>query len=132
MKVAESYKIYIGSQEGYRVNSITFNGEDMTDNLVDGYFTTPVIKGESLLSVTFEQTSPSTVKSHVASSVKVTGHEGEIKISNIDEPSDVSVYSANGVLVGNIRNAFGTASLQVGEEQVYVVKVGERTFKISL
>ena len=132
MKAAERHTIYIGSLDGYKVNAITFNGEDMTDNLVDGYFTTPEITGESVLSISFELTQPSSAKARVASNVKVTGRDGEITISNIEEPSDVSVYSSDGVLVGNTPNAFGTASMQVDGNQVYVVKVGERTYKIAM
>ena len=134
MKAAERYTIFIGSQDGYKVNAITFNGADVTDDMQNGYYTTPEIKGESVLSVSFESTESTAIQSRTASNknIKVTGSDGELIISQIDEPSDVYVYSADGKLVGSVSSAFGSTSLYVPNNQLYIVKVGERTYKIAL
>ena len=130
IKAAETYTIYIGSLGDNKVNCVTFNGVDVTDNVVNGYYTTPEIKGESVLSISFE--TGMGVKSLMLNSVKVKGYNGEISVDNIDEPSDVIVYSAEGKIVGNIPSAFGSVNLQVPSEQLYIVKVGSRTFKVAL
>lgn len=64
--------------------------------------------------------------------MKVIGYNGEISIYNIDTPSDVMVYTVDGKLVGNISNAFGDVDIQVPSEQLYIVKVGSRSYKIAL
>lgn len=130
IKAAETYTIYIGSLGDNKVNCVTFNGVDVTDNVVNGYYTTPEIIGESILSISFE--TGMDVKSLTLNSVKVKGYNGEISVDNIDEPSDVIVYSAEGKIVGNIPSAFGSVNLQVPSEQLYIVKVGSRTYKVAL
>ena len=130
VKTDEQFTIFIGSYGINRINTVTFNGEDVTSDVVNGYYTTPEIKGESVLSISYEI--DTAVKSLSLKDVKVYGYDGEIRISNIDEPSDVCVYSADGKLVGNINAALGSACLQVQGEQLYLVKVGNRTYKVTM
>ena len=130
VKAAEKYTIYIGSLGENKVNAVAFNGVDVTDEVVNGYYTTPEIKGESVLSISFE-TNTSAVSARL-NNVRVTGYKGEINIHHIDEPSDVSVYSADGELVGSVPAAFDSVTLRVPEEQLYIVIVGTRTYKVAL
>ena len=130
IKAAEKYTIYIGSLNGHKVNAVTFNGLDVTNDITNGYYTTPEIKGESVLSISYEILSA--VSPLTLNGVRVTGYDGAIRICNIDKASDVFVYTVDGKLVGNIPSASGSVSLQVAPEQLYVVKVGNRTYKISL
>jgi len=131
IKAAETYKIFIGSLGDNKVNAVTFNGKDVTNEVFDGYYTTPQITGESVLSISYE-IKPTTVSSMSLQGVRVTGYHGEINISNIDEPSPVFIYTLDGKLVNNIPSAFGDVSLSAPSEQVYVVKVGARTYKIAM
>ena len=130
IKAAETYTIFIGSLGDNKVNCVTFNGVDVTDKVVNGYYTTPEIKGESVLSISFETSMD--VKSLTLNSVKVKGLNGEISVENIDEPSDVIVYSVDGKIVSDIPSAFGSVNIQVPSEQLYIVKVGSRTYKVAL
>ena len=130
VKADAKHTIYIGSLGENKVNTVTFNGVDVTDEVVNGYYTTPEIKGESVLSISFETNS--SVKSMTLNNLKVMGYNGEIQIMNIDEPSDVFVYTVDGKLVGNLPSAYGSASIQVASEDLYVVKVGSRVFKVAL
>lgn len=131
IKAAETYRIFIGSLGDNKVNAVTFNGEDVTNEVFDGYYTTPQIKGESVLSISYE-IKPSAVSSMSLQGVKVTGYHGEINILNIDEPSPVSIYTLDGKLVNNIPSAIGDVRLSAPSEQVYVVKVGARSYKIAM
>ena len=130
VKADARHTIYIGSLGENKVNTVTFNGIDVTDEVVNGSYTTPEIKGESVLSISFETNS--SVKSMTLNNLKVIGYNGEIQIKNIDEPSDVFVYTVDGKLVGNLPSAYGSASIQVTSEDLYVVKVGSRVFKVAL
>lgn len=131
VKAGEKYTVYIGALGTNLVNAVTFNGVDVTDEVKNGYFTTPEIKDESVLSVSYEET-VTNVKAFTLGKVRVTGYNGEISITNIDEPSDVVVYTSDGRLVDQVSDAWGTANISVPSGQVYVVKVGERSYKISL
>ena len=130
VKADQQFTIFIGSYGNNRINTVTFNGEDVTSDVVDGYYTTPEIKGESVLSISYEI--DTAVNSLSLKDVKVSGYDGEIRISNIDEPSDVCVYSTDGKLVGNINAALGSTCLQVQGEQLYLVKVGNKTYKVTM
>ena len=132
VKADESYTIYIGSLGNNKINTVTFNGKNVTDEVVNGYYTTPKIKGMSELSISYEEESASEVKSMILSNVTVSGYNGEISINHIDDPSDINVYSTDGKLVDSIPSAFGSANIHVPTGQVYLVKVGNRTYKVAL
>ena len=131
VKAAETYTIYIGSLGDNKVNAVTFNGVDVTNSVVNGYYTTPEIKGESVLSVTYETTT-SKMSSPSMHNIRVTGYNGEINVDNIEMSSDVTAYTIDGKIVGSIPSAIGSAKIQVPTEQLYIVKVGNRTFKLAM
>ena len=130
VKASETYTIYIGSLGENKVNAVTFNGEDVTDEIKNGYYTTPEIKGESELSISY--VSETALNSAAMNNTRVTGYDGEIRITNIDSPSDVFVYTVDGQLVGNITSAFGNATMTVSKNQVYLVKIGTCVYKLAM
>ena len=132
VKADEKYTIYIGSLGENKVNSVSFNGVDVTDELVNGYYTTPEITAESTLSVTYETNVTGISSTTINNDVKVIGYNGEIIISQIEEPSDVQIYSVDGKIIDSRSSAFGSVTIQVPEEQLYLVKVGSRTYKVAL
>ena len=83
-----------------------------------------------MLSIVFE--AQTAVASPMLKDVRVRGFNSEIQVCNIDEPSDVSVYTTDGKLVGNVPSALGSTSISVNPDQLYVVRVGERTYKVAL
>lgn len=131
VKADETYTIFIGSFGDNMVNAVTFNGEDVTDEVVNGYYTTPEIKGESVLTVSYE-TKPEGIPSAALKNVRVTGFKDAITISNIEEASDVFVYSTDGILIDTVLSAYGTTTINVPSEQIYIVKVGDRIYKIAI
>ena len=131
IKADETYTIYIGSLGENKVNAVTFNGVDVTDEVQNGYYTTPEIKEESVLSISYE-VNPSAVSALSLDNVKVTGYDGEIKIFNIEEPSTVSVYSPDGKLIKNVPSALGNITLPMAPNNMYVVKVGTHTYKLAM
>jgi len=130
VKASETYTIYIGSLGENKVNAVTFNGEDVTDEIKNGYFTTPEIKGESEISISYVR--ETALNSAAKNNTRVTGYDGEIRISNIDSPSDIFVYTVDGQLVGNIPSAFGNATMNVSKNQVYLVKIGTCVYKLAM
>ena len=132
VKADEKYTIYIGSLGENKVNSVSFNGVDVTDELVNGYYTTPEITAESTLSVTYETNVTGISSTTINSDVKVIGYNGEIIISQIEEPSDVQIYTVDGKIIDSRSSAFGSVTIQVPEEQLYLVKVGAHTYKVAL
>ena len=130
VKADEKQTLYIGSLGENKVNAVTFNGKDVTDEVRNGYYTTPEMKGESVLSITYE--TGTAVRSLEHPHLKVMGCQDEISIKGIDHPCDVYVYTADGKLVSSLPSAQGDVSLRLSPEQLYIVKVGSRAFKVAL
>ncbi len=131
LKVDERYSIFIGSINENQINAVSFNGNDVTDELLNGYYTTPELKGESVLSISYI-TSETGISSPKLKNVRVTGYNGEINISNIGEPSDVFIYGVDGALIENRPSVYGSVQIAVPGNQLYMVKVGNQTYKIAL
>lgn len=132
VKADETYTIYIGALGKSKINAVTFNGEDVTDQVKDGYYTTPAIKAKSTLSISYEESNTTNVKEISNPELKVTGYEGEINISGIDNPANVEVYTTDGKLVETKGSVSGDTRIQVKEDELYLVKVGKRTIKIAM
>ena len=132
VKADESYTIYIGSLGNSKINAVTFNGEDVTDQVKDGYYTTPAIKAKSVLSISYEDMNTSNVKEISNPDLKVTGNEGEISITGVEQPTNVKVYTMDGKLVETKGSVYGDTNIQVKEDNLYLVKVGKRAIKIAM
>ena len=132
VKADETYTIYIGALGNSKINAVTFNGEDVTNQVKDGYYTTPEIKAKSTLSISYEDINTTNVKEIGNPELKVTGNDGEINISGIDNPTDVEVYTTDGKLVESKGSVYGDTSIQVKEDELYLVKVGKRAIKIAM
>lgn len=130
VKAGERFTIYIGSLGENKVNAVTFNGVDVTDEVVNGLYTTPEIKGESVLSISYNTSS--SVSAPELKDVRVTGYYGEIKIKNIEKPSDIYVYSTDGKLIESLPATQGTIDIQVPSNQLYIVKIGSQTYKLAM
>ena len=132
VKADETYTIYIGSLGNSKINAVTFNGEDVTDQVKDGYYTTPEIKAKSVLSISYEDINTTNVKEISNPDLKVTGNEGEISITGVEQPTNVEVYTTDGKLVETRGSVYGDTNIQVKEDNLYVVKVGKRAIKIAM
>ena len=126
--VGQTYTYVVNADEGWEVNTLTFDGKDITSSLLDGQFSTPVITGNSELNVVFKQKDTSVKAMPSMSEVKVYASNKSITINGAEENAPVSVYGINGALV---TSAVGNATFTL-ESGVYVVKVGEETFKVRL
>lgn len=132
VKADETYTIYIGAQEGNKVNAVTFNGKDVTDEVFDGYYTTPRIKQASVLSITYQYGGQNAVQDIAGNcNVKVLGGMNEIKVTGVDEPSVVSIYAEDGKLVAK-ENIHGSSTINLQGDRLYIVKVGSQTFKVAI
>lgn len=130
VKADEPYTLYIGSNEGLRVNTVLFNGEDVTDRLVDGYYTTPNITRPSKIVISFEQDPDGVADIQNEDNLHVYGNEGFLFVAGLEKPQQMSIYTLNGMLI-NSHTLESDTRIQMNEG-TYIVKIGERTFKVLL
>lgn len=62
--------------------------------------------------------------------IKIYGRDGSLYISGLETSSEIQIYDLNGVLQLN-ENIDGDTRLNIADG-VYVVKIGNRTFKVAM
>jgi hypothetical protein len=132
--LGHTYKMRITAFEGWKIHSVTFNGEEVTTQLTEeGLFTTPALQADAVLNIAYEKIEDNTmVANALASRIKVQGHQGTLSITGATEGTDISVYTTDGMLVTQESVEECETELTLPEGQVYIVKVADTVVKIGL
>lgn len=127
-----SITIAIIPENQWKINTVTFNGKDVTSELtIDSQYTTPAIFENSDLFVTFESTQ-SSVPTTRMSDVKVYASNGQIIVTGLTKGEIISIYNEKGIMI-NQRYASGVhQSINIGIQGVYIVKTLYKTVKVNL
>lgn len=72
------------------------------------------------------------IKDNYSSSVTIRRMSFGIKVSDVEYGDIIKVYSANGVLVKSVRANEKTVDIPLTKGNMYIVKVGTKTVKLSL
>ena len=126
-----NYTFVIQAEEGWKVNSLTYNGNDVTTQIVDGTFTTPAITADAILSVSFEQGSNAV---HVIdmNDTKVYSAGNHIVIKGVDSGEIIQVYSLDGKLENSFVADSEEIQIKAQTGKAYIVKTAHKTVKLSL
>ena len=122
----------IEAAEGWKIHSVTFNGEDVTSQLTEeGTFTTPALQDDATLNIAYEKIDDA-IAAATASRIKVQGHQGTISIAGATEGEAIGLYTTSGTLVATATAEGDTTHLTVPTGQVYIVKVADTVVKIGM
>ena len=130
-----SYTFKLKTEKGWHVSSVSFNGTDVTANITDDSYTTPLLEGDSELRVIFEMDQDeidmvSEVESH--SQLSVTASASTIYIHNEGDPVTSYIYTTDGKMVKSVIASYGKTVIPLQPNNIYMVKAGTRTFKVAL
>ena len=127
------FTLFFKADSGWKLHSVTFNGDDVTPEVgSDGNYTTSALTSSSTINVVYQQTSQS-INAVSNSSVQVKACNGEIVISSDDSSAiPVIIYNIDGKVVGRETIMGGEAHITLPIENIYVIKAGGQTFKVSL
>ena len=128
VKLGESYSYVFTPDAGWKIHTVTFNGEDVTSLLYNGQYSTPVITGDSELSVVYVEDTQGISQAVGESPVRVIAHGQSLSVSGMKDGSTVYVYDTQGKL---LRTARGNATLTL-PTGIYLVKAEGQTFKVAL
>ena len=128
VKLGESYSYVFTPDAGWKIHTVTFNGEDVTSLLYNGQYSTPVITGDSELSVVYVEDTQGISQAVGESPVRVIAHGQSLSVSGVKDGSTVYVYDTQGKL---LRTARGNATLTL-PTGIYLVKAEGQTFKVAL
>lgn len=128
----EQLTFQIVAATGWKVNTVTMDGQDVTSQLsADGSYTTPAITKNATLSVSFESTNVG-VRRLSASPVKVYANGSTLHIVGVENGESVSIYRADGTFVTKLTGNGNALSTQLPTGQVYLVRMQDKTVKICM
>ena len=122
------------TSNNWELSTATYNGRDITSQLKEGMeYTTPPITSNAEICVVYVNTGQTGVKPIPSiDDVKVFAYDGCIRIENHSNEKRVTVYTLSGKLVADEEALFGTKEISLERKCVYLVKIGELTFKVAL
>ena len=128
-----SLEFTVAPEEGWQVNSITLNGEDITDRLADyQILTTGPLEGNAEIRIAFEQKGADGIGS-VGADCRLRVHAvGNVLYIDNAEPGDICVYSLDGKLLRQLQASGPSVSVSMPANNVYTIKNGKKTIKIGL
>ena len=122
----------IEAAEGWKIHTVTFNGEDVTSQLTEeGTFTTPALQDDATLNIAYEKIDDG-IAGATESRIKVQGRQGVISITGTTEGAAIGLYTTSGTLVATATAEGDTTHLTVPTGQVYIVKVADTVVKIGM
>lgn len=129
VEMGKAYQFVIEPEANWEINTATFNGNDITWLLNYGQFTTPVITGNSEISVVFKQKIDGIMAPTRNSDVKVTAYDGTVTVSGADPDDLIKAYTTSGNLV---KSARGNTTITLDKDETYIIKVGMETYKVRM
>lgn len=125
------YAYRVKEQEGWRVHSITFNGEETTDEIgEDGCRITPIVNDDSVIRIAFEKTTGISPTS--ANNLKVLGNDEGLSFKGLKTGEYVSIYTLEGRLVKTFIADSPQASVALCPGTIYLIRTELKTIKIRL
>jgi hypothetical protein len=129
----QKVQYFIRNIEGWNLNAITFNGIDVTSDVVDDVYVTPEINGNSLLTVSFEkQDNNNYVSQSHLSDIKIYGLNGNIIVNNANVGDVINIYKESGILVLSEMANQSYVKIPMNGNGIYIVKIANKIVKIIL
>ncbi|MBR6937448.1 MAG: leucine-rich repeat protein [Prevotella sp.] len=126
------YTFTIAPSNGWKIHSVTFNNSDVTSLLTNNNaFTTPAITSNSTLSVVYEQGDDNAVKSLSMSNVKIQATSLGVRVIDANIDDIIRVYTVDGILLNSVKVDEKIVDIPLYNDNVYVIKVGTKTVKLS-
>ena len=132
-KTRSTYAFQIHAEEGWKVSSMTFNGADATASIAaDGSYTTPSLTDDSEICVVFEEEGSAVGAISTEDVLRVSASGEVLSVQNEGEAVQATIFTTDGKQVKAIEAKRGTTQVRLAEGQVYLLKIGGRTFKVAM
>ena len=130
----EQYTFTILPAEGWNLNTVTFNDNDVPAYVKeDGTYTTQALKSDAELAVTFESTASSVEDVRADEpALKVYTQHDELILQGTVEGQKVQVYTTDGINAGIYISTGGLTRITLRQNVTYLVRVGMKTYKVAM
>ena len=122
---------FFSVETGWKIHSVTFNGKDVTNEVWNNSYTTPIISEASSLIVAYEDDG-SSVSPRRNSEIRVTGNNEVIHITGTKLGDTISIYDEDGKIVAKQTSTSSIIDIPLNKDKMYIVNVGDLTIKILL
>ena len=128
----KSVEFTVNPDEGWTVNCVTLNGEDISDKLSDyRILTTGPLEKDAEISIAFEKGVPDGIANMASSPLRVRAYSGTLNIDQA-EPGGIDIFTVDGRKVAHLPTILPTVSIKLPVGKVYIIKNGTRTFKVKI
>ena len=127
-----TFKVGFVPDEGWLVESVSYNGADVTDQLKDGYYETPEVSENSILSVVYKQKILTGAPMTTNASAHVWTSDKKVIVGNAEIGTEVAVVDLLGRIVYSGIVDSDEMTIDALGSGVFIVKVGTEVFKVSL
>jgi hypothetical protein len=123
--------------EGWKVKSVTYNGEDVTSDVAEGVYTTPALEADAVVAAEMEYdgvtVTPTGVNDVVTDlNLRAWSEAGNLVVSGLAAGQVVNVYTVGGALVANYTVAGDdTVSLNVAAD-TYIITVTDNGKTVAI
>lgn len=128
----ESVVLRITPDEGYKLHSVTVNGEDSLSDMTGSTITILNPTENQVVNTVFVEDNgiPTYIDNIEGDSgnLRVAVHNSSLSISGKDDDTMVYVYSLNGSLV----KSTAETSFELASNNVYIIRIGQKSFKVAL
>ena len=114
----------------WEINTVTFNGEDVTNEIDDEGVLTVSLVENSVINVVYEKgnTSVQQIEMNSRNLIRIYVKDDTVNVVGAEEDSNVMIFGVDGL---NIYNG-NEKTISIDEQGVYILTVDNRTFKFAL
>lgn len=127
----QTVRYTINETADWKLNTISFNGIDMTENVEGNTYVTPKITGNSLLCITFEK-EVSGIRQNEIKKIKVYPEGKNVKVENIDVGQMIHIYGVDGNIISQIKATQEKMCIPLPSSGIYIISVGTKTVKLIM
>lgn len=115
----------------YILNAVVYNGNDVTDELADGVFTTPELTEDATLNISYEiPTGEQQIQK--AGRVRAYGCNNKVIIHGCKQGECITLYDTDGILLQTLYATSDTTSISMPGDAIYIVQVGNQAIKVAI
>lgn len=119
--------------DGWKIHSVSFNEKDVTSQLTSSnVYKTPSITSNSTLSIVYELDDTDGVRPIAESSIHILRSSAGVKLFGVNMKDIIQIYTIDGIHIKTIKSNGNIEDIPLLRNNLYIIKVGERTFKISM
>lgn len=122
--------VYIHPSPNWELYSVLMNGVEVIGEVQQNTYVTPVLTGPSTLQIILRKIV--SVQMHAASPIQMIGTEGVLTVKGVPQGERIQVFDLDGKLNKSTRMSGSETTLKMPPGSVYLLKIGDETFKIAL